>query len=301
MSLEDYLRHHYSVGSTGHYMLRIGRFTQYYGKGSEKATHKDVLKYIEHLRSNYELHPRTLGHFLQGVKIYFDYLLASGKRGDHPCSELLLKDKIDKRIPVDTLYSPEELEDFFTSYTTSKTPELYTRNKIIISLLIYQGLTVSEMVRLEVSDISLEKGEISIKGNSDLKNKSPKSRTLALRAKQVLLIYSYLEKDRKILLSYNKENKENKEKEASRFILNRYGKAIKSRRITRILSQCGEGKGLKAIKIRQSVIMNLLQQGNDTRVVQEFARHRNVGTTLQYRRTDFELLQKAIEEYHPLR
>ena len=295
MNLEEYLRNKYSESTFYSNLFNIRRFTEYYGKRSENATYKEVLNYIEHLRKNYDLSPRTLKHCLSGVKIYFNYLLATGKRNDHPCSELYLKDKIDKRIQVDTLYSMETLEQLYESYQIKRKKELSNRNKIIISLLIYQALTVGEIVSLEVSDIDLEKGEIYIKGSSNIKSKSPKSRTLSLKAKQVLLIYTYLQKDRKAILKRHR-----KSLEEPRFIIGQYGEAIKAHGITRIINQYQDREAITPIKIRQSVIAHLMKKENDARVVQEFAGHRKVSTTLQYSQSDLEILQKAIEHYHPL-
>ena len=115
-TIENYLEEKYSKSTFSSNLYLIKRFTNYYQNKAETATFKDVLNYIEHLRKNYDLSPKTLRHCLYGVKIYFNYLLEIGKRNDHPCSELFLKDKIDKQIQVDTLYSPETLETFFESY-----------------------------------------------------------------------------------------------------------------------------------------------------------------------------------------
>src|SRR5690606_17301939 len=192
MTIREYLQKKYSKSTLNSNLYNIKRFTDYYDKRAEKATYKDVLHYIEYLRKNYDLHPKTLQHCLYGVKIYFNYLLEIGKRKDHPCSELYLKDKINRQIPVDNLYSPETLENFFETYQIKRKKHLETRNKIIINLLIYQALTVNEIAELEVTNIDLEKCEIFIKGNQEITSKSPKSRTLPLQAKQILLFYKYL-------------------------------------------------------------------------------------------------------------
>ena len=186
-TLRNYLETKYSKSTLSSNLYNIKRFTDYYDKKAPKATFKEVLNYIEHLRKNYNLHPKTLRHCLYGVKIYFNYLLETGQRKDHPCSELFLKDKIDKQIQVDTLYSPETLETFFETYQIRKKKYLENRNKIIISLLIYQALTVKEIAELEIQNINLEKCEIFIKASEELTAKSPQSRTLPLQAKQILL------------------------------------------------------------------------------------------------------------------
>lgn len=177
MTLRDYLEKKYSKSTLNSNLYRIRKFTDYYGKRAETANYKDILNYIEYLRKNYELHPKTLRHCLSAVKIYFNYLLEIGKRKDHPCSELFLKDKIQKQIQVDNLYSPETLENYFETYQIRRKKHLETRNKIIISLLIYQALTVKEIAELEIQNIDLEKCEIYIKGNEELTAKSPQKNT----------------------------------------------------------------------------------------------------------------------------
>ena len=248
MILRQYLESKYSKSTLNSNLYNIKRFTDYYGKRADKATYQDILKYIEHLRKNYDLHPKTLRHALYGVKIYFNYLLEIGIRKDHPCSELYLKDKINKQIPVDNLYSNKTLEIFFESYQIKRKKHLETRNKIIISLLIYQALTVNEITALEVNDIDLEACEIFIKGNSQITSKSPKSRTLPLQAKQVLLFYKYLTEDRNHLLKYNKNHPNE-----TRFILGQYGETIHPHSISTIINENRrESETIQPIKIRHS-------------------------------------------------
>ncbi len=296
-TLRNYLETKYSKSTLSSNLYNIKRFTDYYDKKAPKATFKEVLQYIEHLRKNYNLHPKTLRHCLYGVKIYFNYLLETGQRNDHPCSELFLKDKIDKQIQVDSLYSPETLETFFETYQIRKKKYLENRNKIIISLLIYQALTVKEIAELQVENINLEKCEIFIKASEELTAKSPQSRTLPLQAKQILLIYNYLEKDRVKLLQYN-----NKKETETSFILGQYGEKINPHGIGKMINETKpKTEQIKPIKIRQSVIANFLKKENDTRIVQVFSGHRRASTTIQYKQTEFELLQNAVNNYHPIK
>ena len=296
MTINEYLEKKYSKSTLNSNLFLIKRFTNYYQNKAETATFKDVLNYIEHLRKNYDLSPKTLRHCLYGVKIYFNYLLEIGKRNDHPCSELFLKDKIDKQIQVDTLYNQETLEKFFETYQIKKKKYLENRNKIIVSLLIYQALTVSEISNLEVENINLEKCEIYIKGSQEITSKSPQSRTLPLNAKQILLIYNYLEKDRIKLLKYNNKQ-ENKI-----FILGQYGEKINAHGISKMINeQKPKQEQIQPMKIRQSVIANLLKKENDTRIVQVFSGHKRASTTIQYKQTELEILQNAVNNFHPIR
>ena len=94
MKLEEYLQKKYSKSTLASNLYNIKRFTDYYQNKAETATYTDILNYIAYLRKNFDLHPKTLRHCLYGVKIYFNYLLEIGKRKDHPCSELFLKDNL---------------------------------------------------------------------------------------------------------------------------------------------------------------------------------------------------------------
>ena len=292
ITLHNYLEKKYSKSTLNSNLYNIKRFTDYYQNKAETATYTDILNYIAHLRKNYDLHPKTLRHCLYGVKIYFNYLLEIGKRKDHPCSELFLKDKIDKQIQVDTLYSPKILENFFKNYQIKKKKQLENRNKIVISLLVYQALTVSEISKLEVENINLETCEIFIK-----KGHHQQARTLQINAKQVLLFYNYLEKERVDLLKYNCK----KESETT-FILGQYGEKINPHGISKMINEhLKPSEKLQPMRIRQSVIANLLKKENDTRIVQVFSGHRRASTTVQYKQTGLEILQNAVNNYHPIK
>ncbi len=113
MTLRNYLEKKYSKSTLNSNLYNIKKFTDYYLTTSKTATYQDILNYINHLRKNYDLHPKTLKNQLHSIKIYFNYLLEIGERKDHPCSELQLKDKIDRELAFDNLYSSETLERFF--------------------------------------------------------------------------------------------------------------------------------------------------------------------------------------------
>ena len=292
MKIEEYLQKKYSKSTLASNLYNIKRFTDYYQNRAETATYTDILNYIAYLRKNHDLHPKTLRHCLYGVKIYFNYLLEIGKRKDHPCSELFLKDKINRQIQVDNLYSWETLENFLKTFKIKRKERLKRRNEVIITLLIYQALTVSEISDLEVENIDLENGEIQIK-----KGHHQQKRTLPLQAKQILLFYNYLEKERKELLIFNKENPV-----ISYFILGQYGEKINPHGISKMINEYRKpSEKIQPIKIRQSVIANLLKKENDTRIVQVFSGHRRASTTIQYKQTELEALQNAVNQYHPIK
>jgi site-specific recombinase XerD len=290
MKLEQYLLKKYNESSLKPNLCSIRKYLNYIQNKAETAQYKDILEYVGHLRKNENLHPKTIKQYLNGVKIYYHYLLEIGKRNDHPCSELYLKDKINKQIAVDTLYSVETLEKYLESHKNDA-KLVRRRNEVITSLLIYQGLTVGEICNLQIEDINLEKAEITIKSSEK------QTRILPLQAKQILLFLNYLKEDKPKLIQYLQS-----ETPIKTLITGKFEEKVRPNVINKMINEhLPKNEQLQPIKIRQSVIANLLKKENDTRIVQVFAGHKRASTTILYKQTELEILQNAINLYHPIR
>jgi len=60
MTLEAYLTKTYSPATYNSNMFNIRRFTDYYPDGkAQRATYGEILQYIEYLRKNLDLHPKS--------------------------------------------------------------------------------------------------------------------------------------------------------------------------------------------------------------------------------------------------
>jgi integrase/recombinase XerD len=289
MSLEEYLKENYSPTAIVSYEQIIDRYLSFSNERAITATYQDVLDYISYLRKKGK-HPKTIRNNLYGIKIYYRWLVKTGQRNDHPCQHLYLKDKINRAIPIENLYTPEQLQSFLDNYEyrplknhSPKKEQIEQRNKVIISLLIYQALTALEITQLEVENVNLEKAEIFIKPN--VKNKE---RTLHLKASQILLLQQYIHETRPQLNPKDQI-----------LIVNYTGKSISSDSIIESINQ-PEKERVSPFKIRQSVIAHLLKQGNDLRIVQVFAGHRSSASTEAYRQTGLEELKASINKLHPL-
>lgn len=290
-TLQQYLKENYSKTSYKTHICTINKYLNYIQTKAKTAEYKDILNYIAHLRKNENLTPKTIKHYLSAVKIYYQYLLETGQRNDHPCRELYLKDKINRQIKVDTLYSEETLENYLEKNKEDPDEKLRKRNEVIVSLLVYQALTTMEICNLNIEDINLEKAEIYIKSED-----KKKSRILQLKAKQILLFYNYLKED------YPKLTKYLKVENPKKLITGKLQEEVRPNVLNRMINERRNlEERLQPIKIRQSVIANLLRKENDTRIVQVFAGHKRASTTVQYKQTELEILKNAINNFHPIR
>jgi len=269
----------------------IKRYLGYTGEKALIAGYADILNYIGHLRT-LKLHPKSLVNNLFGIKIYYHWLNATGQRNDHPCLHLNLQDQINKKIPVESLYSRETLSELLKNHHNKKIL-MQRRDEVIISLLIYQALTVQEIATINTEDVNLAAATIKAKGGY-----KQKPRTLSLQASQILLLHSYMTEDREKILQNNKCL--NLDDEAA-LILGDTGNRIYPNSINDHINK-GKPKHerLMPLKIRQSVITHLLQSGNDLRIVQVFAGHSKAGSTEEYKQSGLEELKTLIQKLHPL-
>ena len=148
-----------------------------------------------------------------------------------------------------------------------------------------------EISQIKTSDVDLTNATIRIQGNT--KNKG---RTLALKPNQIMLFHLYLKEDYK---QYYRKQKPSKRQDY--LILNDEGLPMWYGGINRMINENRDKQNkLIPLKIRQSVIAQLLKNENDLRVVQEFAGHRRTSSTEAYKQTGLEELKAVIEKLHPL-
>ena len=286
-SLENYLKEHYTPKTAAAYEREIQAYLQNQPQ-AQKALHKDIANYLGVLRKRYS-NPATLNRILCSIKAYYDFLHASGKRKDNPARSIRLRDKQSRDIQLQDLFTTEELEKLLDR------KERYTlltyRNRVLMSLLIYQGLLPTELENLKTTDVNLDKGTVYIKGT----NKT-NSRELQLKPKQIMLFYEYLQEIRPKLL---------KDNESDKLLIGSRHNPVTAEDITkhvkRSFKELYPGRKVNAMSVRQSVITNLLKAGNDLRIVQVFAGHKYPSTTEKYKQTGIEELKQQINLYHPIR
>jgi integrase/recombinase XerD len=287
MNLQDYLSEQYTPGTASLYLQEIERYRMHC-PGASTAVYKDILVYIGALRSRYK-NASTLNRILCSIKAYYDYLCASGQRPDNPATSILLKDQRSRDIQLQDLLTMEELEVLLNR--PERYSRLVSRNKVLMSLLIYQALYPVELEALRVGDINLEAGTVRTQATA-----KTNGRELSLKPSQILLFYDYIRAVRPLLL---------KEGASDQLLIGQRGEPMTAEDITkhvkRSFTQRYPGRTVNAQMIRQSVIAHLLKQGHDLSVVQAFAGHKYPSSTERYRQSEIETLKAAIEKYHPIR
>lgn len=286
ITLEKYLYRELKPQTALSYLYTINHFLITNPK-AKRYKYQDLVNYMAEINKKYP-NTQTRIRILSAIKRYYSYLVDTGQRQDHPCQTLTIKRSNNQQVQLQDLFSSEELELLMQRENRYK--HLDIRNKIIISLLIYQGLTSDELIRLDSSNINLDETTIYIKGSSKLNR-----RTLDLKANQILLFNKYINETRPKMMWRGNTDK---------LILNKLGKPISVDGINAMIEPLGAlfpDKKLNPQNIRMSVISNWLNEKKLTLdTVQELAGHKWPSTTEKYLKKDNLKQRELINKYFPI-
>lgn len=246
----------------------------------EGCQYNELLKFIQYHQKK-ESSKATINNHLNSICKYYNYLISEGRITKNPARDLRVK-KEGRRV-LQNILTLEELEKIYQDYANKpawsfreeKHKRIHQRNRVILGMLLYQGLHTGELKRVEKNHLHLAQGTIYIPST-----RRSNSRVLKLQSAQIIPIQQYLlsftgEK----LFTGNLHNIINWLLQELRKISNR----VKS-----------------ANQLRSSVIVGWLKQHN-LRQVQYLAGHKHISSTERYKQEDLADLQAQLELFHPMR
>ena len=267
-------------------MRHLTTWTNDFGTTIETIDYKTFLIYLESLNKK-GIVKRTIVGYLKSLTHYFGYLQHENHRVDNPIENLKIKG-VPKTVVKNTL-DFEELEYLYYGFESEKATCFRKRNKIILGLLIYQGLRTQDIFNLKVEDINLQKGQITIAGT-----RKSNGRVLPLVPWQFMDLIEYVNQIRPEII--HKENQN-----SDQFFLSEKGKLTIRNSLTSLQNELKSlNRNYQSFEqIRSSVIVYWLGQFN-LRRVQYLAGHRYISSTERYKQTNLESLQEMITAFHPI-
>ncbi len=293
MNYKTYLeKENYRTTTIDSYTNGVGKFIKWCNRNHttpDQIDYKTCMKYIKHLQRK-NTNKKTVNHKLGIIKSYLNYLIAVALRPDNPIETTTIKG-IKRTVNYNILES-DELEDLYYSYQSDNVADKYhrlcaKRNKVIVGLLVYQGLNTTELIQLELEDLQLYKGKVYIKSGA-----RSNSRTLELKPWQVIEFLEYIKEVREEII-------DRKQLQTDRIFIpsnKRLGNTIQF--ILKKLKKINH-KVNSSNQIRASVITNWLKQYN-LREVQVMAGHRYISSTERYVQNDLESLHEIVNNFHPI-
>lgn len=291
MNFKEYLKtqKRYSENTLNEKEKQLQNWQQYCGTNQsfETITTAELLKIVELQKRNYQ--PQTLNNQLLTIEQYFFYLIEKGIRKEHPLKNFRIK--TDKKPLIKGLLTEEELHKIYENYPTKghyggRFDVYKQRNKVILGLMIYQGLSSGSIEQIELKDIDLEKGIIYIAER--LKTRL-NPRNLPLEAVQIMELNMYLTQTRTQLLALIKTDVKTTK-------LIPLGNNTKFSSITKNIKKQTELQDIQ--QLRNSRIALWLKQYN-VRVVQYKSGYKRLLSLEQFKQDELESLKQAVAKYHP--
>lgn len=172
-----------------------------------EVTHSDVMAYVRYCGDR-GVGKKTTACYVLYLTKYYDYLIGEGQVTDNPCSDIHIKGI--KRKTLYDILPFETLECLYRLYSTEAPsgegmpPQEVNslsrkRNKVmvILGLIVYQVVRSEDLPRIQISDVKLREGEITIPGT-----RRNNERPLKLDTAQLLHLMEYINDTRKRILAH---------------------------------------------------------------------------------------------------
>lgn len=257
-----------------------------------------MLNFIDHCRLEGES-KQLVNNKLRSIRNFYQYKKEMDPAVHNPALHLVIRGEY-HRLPSRNL-DYKTLEKLYDKYHKKTLRD--KRNRVILGLLIYQGITTGELQRMEPGHVQLKKGRIFIPGT-----RKTGSRYLQLQPQQILEIDNYLKKVRPgILKQTGKKRPARKPDHIKRALISERmfcsingSEDLRSSLLHMFRNIKKDYPEIRSAKqIRSSVITHWLKSYN-LREVQYMTGHKYVSSTERYQLGNLDKLQSQMEKFHPL-
>jgi integrase/recombinase XerD len=242
---------------------------------------EDLLAYLKTFYLD-DYKPSTIARNISALKGFFKFLVMDGHIREDP-AELLESPQKWRALPK--YLSQEEVERLLGQPDTERPAGL--RDKAMLELLYATGLRVSELLRVQLSDLNLEIGYLICLG------KGGKERVIPIGDEARSWITRYIREGRNLLMKRPQDW----------LFMNQRGNAMTRQGFWKIIKAYGAAAGIRKNitphLLRHSFATHLLENGADLRSVQWMLGHADISTTQIYTFVTRTRLKEIYRKYHP--
>jgi len=248
-----------------------------------ETTHADIQGFLAHLVGGEKAKATSTSRAISSMKRLFRYLLRQNRISADPTLQIATP-KMPRSLPKSLTEPDVEL--------LLNAPDVQTalglRDRSMLEVLYATGLRVSELVGLNVAQVSLDMGVVRVMG------KGSKERLVPLGEEALDWIRRYLGEGRPELLAGKLSD--------ALFVTHR-GEGMTRQMfwylIRKHAQQGGLHKPLSPHTLRHAFATHLLNHGADLRVVQMLLGHADISTTQIYTHVARERLKRLHAQHHP--
>ena len=293
---KDYLaKKHYATSTIQVYSKDVKQYLDHLeneGMPITQISYKEILPYFFQLKK--ESSEGVVKRKILAIRHLYDMLEVK----KNPASGIHIRSRKANRLTNIIAY--EKLIELDEKYETANNRS--KRNKVMLGMLIYQGLKTSELQRLYLEDVKLKQQQIYIRST-----RKSNSRKLKIEAAQLLELQEYLLITRPQLLVAISDERAGRRLDkidpiiAEKLFFSQHG----SIEIKNSLKHMFRGiqkinPMLSSAKIIRSTVIAEWIKTRDIRKVQYMCGHKYVSSTEHYKAYNVEELKDQLKKYHPL-
>jgi integrase/recombinase XerC len=303
---DDFLRHLREQNASPHtikaYTGDLDTFAAYIGPKLGPKTGPRAWKTIDHIAIRgflshlYDkgLSKTSVARALAAVRSLYRWLAQEGVVEQNP-AKLVSTPRLPKKLPrVPTI---EEIN----AVLDAKMPEVASfpeRDRLLFELLYGCGIRNSELVGINLDDISLSNEAILIRG------KGKKERYVPFGGSALAALSVYLPWRQQLLLTLRNASKSTASaKTTSALLVNQRGGRLTTRSVGRIVKRIAVAKGLSPDvhphTLRHAFGTHMLEEGADLRAIQELLGHERLATTQRYTQLSVKHVMNVYDQTHP--
>jgi integrase/recombinase XerC len=294
----DFLRHLRERNASAHtikaYTGDLDVFAAYIGARHWKTIdHIAIRGFLSHLYDK-GLSKTSVARALAAVRSLYRWLAQEGVVEQNP-AKLVSTPRLPKKLPrVPTIEEMNLVLD-------GKMPEVASfpeRDRLMLELLYGCGIRNSELVGINLDDISLSNEAILIRG------KGKKERYVPFGGAALAALVVYLPWRQQLLATLSNTLKTTMPaKGMSALLVNQRGGRLTTRSVGRIVKRIAVAKGLSPEvhphTLRHAFGTHMLEEGADLRAIQELLGHERLATTQRYTQLSVTHVMNVYDQTHP--
>ncbi|MDH5765428.1 MAG: site-specific tyrosine recombinase XerD [Gammaproteobacteria bacterium] len=276
-----------SANTLAAYRNDLASFALWLQQQNLNLTTSTEIEIQQYLANRYEqgTKNRSAARLLSSLRRFFAWLVREGRISDDPTA-LLESPKPEKPLPK-TL-TEQQVIDLINAPGTQHA--LGLRDRAMLEMLYATGLRVSELVGLQLSQVSLDPGVVRIIG------KGGKERLVPFGEESLEWLQRYIRQARAELMQGKPPCKEV-------FVTNR-GRGMTRQAFWYLIKRYAVTVGIEADALsphtlRHAFATHLLNHGADLRVVQMLLGHTDISTTQIYTHVADQRLKELYHQHHP--
>jgi len=257
--------------------------SEYNIKNIEGSDYQMIRSWIVYLVSE-SVSTTTINRKLSALKSFFKYMLRESVISENPMIKIIAP-KSNKKLPefvtndsMESLFNDVTFDDGFVGH----------RDKLIIEMLYFTGMRLSELINLRDSDIDLNYQRIKVLGKRNKERLIPFSMVLNKSIEDYLKI-------RKKDIIQDEQN--------SYFFVTQKGKKVYEKLVYRTVnSYLGKVSTLRKKSphvLRHTFATHMLNNGADLNAIKELLGHANLAATQIYTHNTIDQLKSIYKQAHP--